>query len=90
MPSIFTVAGYKIYFWSNENNEPVHIHIAKGKPTHNSTKYWVTSGGGLLQANNNSRIPKKDLVKLESYIQSNIYIILNMWKQTFGYLSWYC
>ncbi|MEG1947917.1 MAG: DUF4160 domain-containing protein, partial [Lachnospiraceae bacterium] len=25
------IAGYKIFFWSNENNEPIHIHIAKGK-----------------------------------------------------------
>ncbi|MBQ8813590.1 MAG: DUF4160 domain-containing protein [Lachnospiraceae bacterium] len=32
MPSLFTVSGYKVYFWSNENNEPIHVHISKGKP----------------------------------------------------------
>lgn len=28
MPQIFRVAGYLIYFWSNENEplEPVHVH----------------------------------------------------------------
>ncbi|MBR2744592.1 MAG: DUF4160 domain-containing protein [Clostridia bacterium] len=31
-----------MYFWSNENNEPVHVHISKEKPTLNSTKVWLT------------------------------------------------
>ena len=25
-----TFMGYHIYFWANENGEPVHVHIAKG------------------------------------------------------------
>ncbi|NRO08695.1 hypothetical protein IMAU60211_01036 [Lactobacillus helveticus] len=24
MPNLFSVSGYLIYFWSNENNEPIH------------------------------------------------------------------
>ena len=32
MSSLFTVDGYKVYFWSNEGNEPIHVHIeANGK-----------------------------------------------------------
>lgn len=27
------VSGYTVYFWSNENDEPIHVHVAKGKPT---------------------------------------------------------
>lgn len=42
MPNLFTVSGYKIYFWSNENNEPIHVHISKGKPSPDSTKVWLT------------------------------------------------
>ena len=61
MPSIIEIFGYKIYFWANENNEPIHIHISKGKPTQNSTKIWLTKSGGCVLANNNSRIPSKDL-----------------------------
>lgn len=30
--------GYTFYFYSNENEEPIHIHVAKGKPSENSTK----------------------------------------------------
>ena len=38
LPNLFEVSGYKIFFWSNENNEPIHVHICKGKPSKNSTK----------------------------------------------------
>jgi hypothetical protein len=39
LPNLFTVSGYKIYFWSNEYGEPIHVHVSKGKPSVNSTKY---------------------------------------------------
>jgi hypothetical protein len=43
MPNFITIFGYNIYFWSNENKplEPVHVHISKGNPTSNATKYWI-------------------------------------------------
>lgn len=46
MPSILVVHGYRIYFWSNEPGEPVHVHIAKGDPTRGATKVWLTKAGG--------------------------------------------
>lgn len=30
MPSILVINGYKLFFYSNENHEPVHVHIVKG------------------------------------------------------------
>lgn len=80
MPSIFEVCGYKIYFWSNENNEPIHIHISKGKPSAISTKIWLTKSGGCIVANNNSRIPNKDLNTLMEVVTSNHFFIVSQWK----------
>ncbi|MDQ7095032.1 DUF4160 domain-containing protein [Desulfosporosinus sp. PR] len=40
MPSLFRIGEYLVYFWSNENNEPIHVHIGKGKPNANATKVW--------------------------------------------------
>ena len=39
MPQIFKIGSYWVYFWANENEplEPVHVHIAEGKPTSNAT-----------------------------------------------------
>jgi len=39
MPTIFEQAGYKFKFFSNENDEPPHIHISKGD---GNAKYWLT------------------------------------------------
>lgn len=75
--------GYSVYFWSNENNEPIHIHISKGKPTGNSTKIWLTKGGGSIIANNKSNIPINDLKKIQKLINDNYFLILEKWKDYF-------
>lgn len=90
MPSIFNVFGYKIYFWSNENGEPVYVHICKGVPKANATKVWLTKEGKVKLANNRSRISKGDLAKLLVFIQSNAFYIQQIWCQYFGYMSFYC
>ena len=33
--------GYAIYFWDNEQGEPPHVHVSKGKPTAGATKRVV-------------------------------------------------
>ena len=38
MPTILEVNGFKFKFFSNENDEPVHIHITKGN---GNAKYWL-------------------------------------------------
>ena len=44
MPQIFSIGGYVVYFWSDEGEpkEPVHVHVAQGKPQKNGTKIWIT------------------------------------------------
>lgn len=64
MPNLFTVSGYKVYFWSDEGDEPIHVHIAKGRPIPNGTKMWITKNGGCILAGNGSRIPPKELNEL--------------------------
>lgn len=43
---------YKIYFWSKENEEPIHVHVSKGKPIVNSIKIWLTKSGRCILSNN--------------------------------------
>ena len=58
MPQVFKIAGYTVYFWVNENDplEPVHVHIAKGVPSPNATKVWITKNGKCLLCNNNENV----------------------------------
>ena len=83
LPSIFTVSGYKVFFWSNENGEPIHVHIAKGKPTPNATKVWLTRSGVCILANNGSNIPQKELNELLEFISAQFFLICAEWKKFF-------
>ena len=47
LPNIFEIYGYKVYFLSNENNEPIHVHISKGTQQGNATKIWLTKNRRL-------------------------------------------
>ena len=92
MPSIFELYGYKVFFWSNENSEPIHVHISKGRPVPNSTKVWLTKRGGCILANNNSKIPDKDLDSIMETIASNYFYIISKWKETYQLddVKFYC
>ncbi len=74
VPQVFKIGGYIVYFWVNENDplEPIHVHVAEGKPAKNGTKIWLTKAGGcILQNNNSNRIyensPARNRAGLRSY-----------------------
>ena len=68
--------GYTFYFYSNENGEPIHIHVSKGKPSNNSAKFWIKR---------NEIVPKSDLKKIQKYICANRAQIVNRWYEFFGF-----
>ena len=47
MPVYVRYNGWYVYFWTNENDEPIHFHIAEGKPSENATKIWVLSNNSF-------------------------------------------
>ena len=92
LPSLFNILGYRVFFWSNENGEPIHVHICKGKPTANATKIWLTTTGGCVVANNNGKIPPKDLNTLLELISVQFFRICREWKEHFATdeIHFYC
>lgn len=92
MPNLFTVSGYKVYFGSNENGEPIHVNIAKGRPSPNGTKLWLTKSGGCIVANNGSHIPQKELNELMEFISAQFFLICVEWKKFFVVddIKFYC
>lgn len=83
MPSLFSIGGYRIFFWSGEEHEPVHVHVAKGRPTPDATKLWLTSAGGCVLAHNHSRIPTKDLKVIERIVAAQHVFICREWQTYF-------
>lgn len=92
MPNLFNYLGYTIFFWANEDFEPIHVHVCKGVPTANTTKIWLTKGGDCILANNNSKISNHDLKKIFKSIQYNYFYIITEWKNFYGTedVKFYC
>ena len=92
MPQVFRIGSYIVYFWANENKplEPVHVHVAKGKPSADATKFWITKSGRCLLANNNSGYNSITLNYLSKAIEANNFIVIEKWLSFFGEIRYYC
>ena len=92
MPQIFRIGPYIVYFWSNESDplEPVHVHIAEGRATANSTKVWITGSGKALLCHNDAKIPAPVLRDLLRVIEANSGDIIQKWSDHFGQIEYYC
>ena len=82
MPQVCRLLGYLIFFWSNKNNEPVHVHVCKGKPSADETKIWLEVEPRL--EHNKSRIPAKDLNRIMQWLAANKDFVLNKWNEHFN------
>lgn len=91
MPQLFKIGEFIVFFWSNEGHpeEPVHVHVAKGKPAPNATKFWIMKNGKTLLANNNSRLNRKELHIVQRIIEANSEMIVNAWADHFETLNYY-
>lgn len=90
MPSLFRLGPYIIFFWTGENGEPVHVHVAVKRPTAEATKIWLTRSGGCKLAHNKGDIPARDLRDIMQFVSSNHALICKRWKETTGGPSFYC
>lgn len=83
MPNYFTYAGYKLYFWSNEGNEPIHVHVTKWHPNPASAKFWILKNGTVELANNKAELSLKDLKKIQVFLEANFSELCRTWKNYF-------
>ncbi len=80
MPTVVTVRGYRLFFFSSEGDprEPAHVHVQKGR---GYAKYWLEDGVRLDRAKNLSRA---DLGELESIVREYREEALRRWHEHFG------
>lgn len=92
LPKLFVIGSYYVFFWSNEADEPIHVHISVGKPSKNSAKIWLTQDGGCVLASNDARIPARDLDELMEVISAQFFMICAKWKEYFLFdtIKFYC
>ncbi len=72
MPTVLRVDGYRFFFYSNEGNEPPHIHVQKAEKY---AKLWLTPMGLADSQGFNS----KELQRIEDIVSEYRARILEAW-----------
>lgn len=94
MPQVFKIAGYTVYFWINENDplEPNRFMciLPKGFLLPMLLKYGSQKMANAFCANNNSKIPNKQLRVFMQIIEARSKSVFDLWYSTFKQISFYC
>lgn len=77
MPTIFYFKGYRFFFFSNENNEPVHIHVEKAESL---AKFWLDPIDEVYSYGYNSKQRKE----IRAIIESKLETLKQGWEKHFG------
>ena len=78
MPTIFTVNGFRFFFWSNENDEPMHVHVEKGDA---EGKVWLEPSIKVAYMHGFS---SKDEKKIMEIINKRLSAIKQKWDAHFS------
>ena len=78
MPTILMLFGWRIYFYSNERNEPIHVHCRKGDI---ECKYWIDEEKyDICEAYSYGMTPK-DRREIRKIIFTHFEYIVSEWRK---------
>jgi hypothetical protein len=77
MPTVLRIGRYRFYFFSNERQEPPHIHV---KAAENQAKFWLKP----TQLASNYGFSSRELNELERLVEQNESFLLEVWNEYFG------
>ncbi len=74
MPVILSVDGFKFFFFSDEGNEPIHIHVEKGD---GAAKFWMNP----VRLSKNFGMKPAELSRVRSILEENEKLIEEKWNE---------
>ena len=75
MPSIKDLAGpYRVFFYSFDFNEPMHVHVQREKMV---SKFWLEP----VELSRNSGFPERELNRIRKFVESNLNAIRKAWDE---------
>ena len=77
MPSVFRHGPYRFYFYSNEADEPVHVHVERDGDV---AKFWLDPV--RLQRSGGFRPP--EIVRIARLVEEHHELIEEAWNEYFG------
>ena len=76
MPTVLRVGRYRFFFYSNEGQEPAHIHIKSGG---DECKFWLDP----IELEVNYGFARSELSEIEEAIADNRDLLLEAWNEYF-------
>jgi hypothetical protein len=77
VPTILKIGPYRFFFYSNENNEPAHIHVQRERAL---AKFWLTP----VALASSAGFPAQELTKLSRLVQENAAMFVEAWNEFFS------
>ena len=77
MPTILRVDGYRFFFFSNEREEPAHIHVEQAE---RYAKFWLTP----ISLAVNYGFRSGELTELLRLVEQHAPLFLEKWNEFFG------
>jgi hypothetical protein len=77
MPTVLRIGPYRFFFFSNEGNEPPHIHVEEGD---SYAKYWL----GPVRFGRSSGFRAHQLAEIHRIVEENQALFEARWNEFFG------
>lgn len=74
MPKAYQEAGYRFYFYSNENQEPPHMHVRKAG---NEAKFWLSP----IELHYNHGFNPNELRQIRDIIEAQHVLLMRSWNE---------
>ena len=74
MPTVLRVGRYRFFFYSNENNEPPHIHV---KAESDQAKFWLES----IRLASNYGFKAHELNEIERIVREHKDELMEAWNE---------
>jgi hypothetical protein len=77
MPTVLRWGPYRAFFYSNERDEPAHIHVRSGNK---EAKFWLHDLGVAV----NVGFPAHEICDIVRHLRQNRDALLSAWNEHFG------
>jgi len=78
MPTVLLLNGFRFFFYSNENNEPAHIHVKKGN---GEGKIWLEPVSEIVWMYG---FNKQEVNEVWEICTNNLQLFKNKWYEYFN------
>jgi hypothetical protein len=77
VPALLRVRGYRFFFYSLENREPAHVHVAHAG---RYAKFWLDP----VELANNRGFREHELTQIQKIVGEHAAMFLERWNEYFG------